>query len=403
MKVILVRYGELTLKGANRNDFISKLLQNLKFKIKPYKDDVKFIRDRNSLTLEVTDEKLDKLIFDLQHTFGIYSVSIVKRCEKNLEDIKKAVLEITRELPNSGTFKLEVMRKDKSFEITSSDLKLMLAPIVLKNSNLKVDVHKPNYTLEIIVKSDAVYIFSSKINAIKGLPVGVSGKAISLLSGGIDSPVSSYLTLKRGMQVDFLHFMTPPHTSELALKKIFDLAEKLSPYNLSNFHLYVCNFSMLLQELMHIPEEAYRITIMRRMFVRITDELAKIIKAKVIVTGESLGQVASQTIESINVINEVSELPIIRPLITYDKEEIIAIAKKIKTYNISILPFDDVCSMYAPKKPVTKPKSFVAKKQEDSILWKEMIEWAIKNSIQKYSFKDGVWHEIKNWQESETK
>ncbi|QHX36946.1 tRNA uracil 4-sulfurtransferase ThiI [Spiroplasma sp. BIUS-1] len=389
MKNILIRYGELTLKGNNRNAFISKLIQNIKFKLRQYKEIIVYKKDHNSLVLEISDDsKLDEISNILQNIFGIYSMSIVEIVEKNEEVILAKTLEIASN--HKGTFKVEVERKDKSFEISSQDLKTKVAVNILKNNqNIKVDVHNPELKITIVVKHNGTFIFTSRINASKGLPVGVSGKGLSLLSGGIDSPVASYLTLKRGMQVDFLHFMTPPHTTPEALDKVFKLATKIEKYNQASFSLFVCDFSMILKELMHIKEESYRITIMRRIFIRIANELSNIIGAKAIITGESLGQVASQTIESINVINEVSDLPILRPVLTYDKEEIIEVSKKIDTYEISILPFDDVCSMYVPRNPVTKPKSYVAQKQEESLLLDEMIDYTVKNLIKTYIWKDG--------------
>ncbi|AUM62933.1 tRNA uracil 4-sulfurtransferase ThiI [Spiroplasma monobiae] len=389
MKNILIRYGELTLKGNNRNAFISKLIQNIKFKLKEYKEFIEYKKDHNSLVLEIKDEsKLDNISNILQNIFGIYSLSIVEIVEKNEDVILAKTLEIA--MNHSGTFKVEVERKDKGFSMGSQELKTKVAVNILKNNNnIKVNVHKPDLKLTIIIKHNGAFIFTSRINASKGLPVGVSGRGLSLLSGGIDSPVASYLTLKRGMVVDFLHFMTLPHTTPEALDKVFKLAGKIEKFNHSSFSLYVCDFSMILKELMHIKEESYRITIMRRIFIRIANEWAKIIGVQALITGESLGQVASQTIESINVINEVSQLPILRPVLTHDKEEIIEISKKIDTYETSILPFDDVCSMYVPKNPVTKPKSFVATKQEENLLLDEMIDYTIKNYIKTYIWKDG--------------
>lgn len=396
MKKILVRYGELTLKGNNRNFFITRLYQNIKFKLKPYRDIVEYKKDHNSLTLNISDEtKVEELCNILKDIFGIHSLSIVEIVDNDLELIKAKTLEIAQSLP-AGTFKLEVSRKDKRFPLTSPEVKQQLAPHILVNTeHLTVDVHKPQSKIDVVIKTNGTYIFTSKIQALKGLPVGVSGKAISLLSGGIDSPVASYLTLKRGMQVDFLHFMTPPHTTKEALDKVFELSKKIAKYNLNQFSLYVCDFSKLLQELMHMRDESYRITLMRRAFMRIANLLADKMGARAIVTGESLGQVASQTIESINVINEVSKLPIIRPVITYDKEEIIDIAYRIDTYQTSILPFDDVCSMYVPKQPVTKPRADIAQENEDILLLDKLLEHTVEEMIVQYVWKDGEFHEYK--------
>ncbi|KEZ20521.1 tRNA uracil 4-sulfurtransferase ThiI [Mycoplasma capricolum] len=390
MKYILIRYGELTLKGNNRFQFIDKLISNIKFKLKQFnKEDIKFIKDHNSLTLEIKDELEADVLKQLKTVFGIYSISIINYVNKDLDQIKKAVLEIAKN-SKTKTFKLEVSRKDKSFNYTSIELKHILATEILKSTNhLIVDVHNPELVIEIVVKKDHVDVFDNRIDGLKGLPVGISDKGLCLLSGGIDSPVSAFLTLKRGMQVDFIHFMTPPHTSHQALDKVFSLARQLAKYNISNFKLHICNFNLLLQELQHLVDPSYKITIMRRMFLRIANIIAKNNNNKAIITGESLGQVASQTIQSINVINNVSDLPILRPVITYDKEEIIKIAKFIDTYQTSILPFDDVCSMFVPKDPIIKPKLNIATKLEENIFWNELLEETIKNNIKTFVYKNG--------------
>ncbi|WP_027063034.1 tRNA uracil 4-sulfurtransferase ThiI [Mesoplasma seiffertii] len=403
MKNILIRYGELTLKGNNRNHFIAKLIQNIKFKLKPFKDYVVYIRDNNSLTLEVTDQYVEDVVKELQTVFGIYSLSIVEKTALDFEEITQAVLKIARK-SSKKRFKLEVTRKDKTFPMSSTEIKQKLAPIVLRDiGDLIVDVHNPDLKIEIVIKKGHVDIFDTRVAALKGLPVGVSGKGLSLLSGGIDSPVASFLTMKRGMQVDFIHFMTPPHTSPEALEKVFQLAEKTARYNHQQFKLYVCDFAMLLQELQHMPDDSYKITIMRRMFMRIANQVARKINAKALITGESLGQVASQTIDSINVINSTSELAILRPVLTYDKEEIIAISKFIDTYETSILPFDDVCSMFVPKQPVTKPKPWIAEQQEQAIMWEEILKYTVENLIDVYVFKDKkfIKEEKQNRQEEE--
>jgi len=398
MKSVLVRYGELTLKKGNRKDFIDKLIKNIKFKLKPYQEQVSFKKDNNSLMIDVNDEYLPRLVADLETVFGIYSLSVVEKVARDLEQIQAKVLEIAK-LHESKvkTFKLEASRKDKSFSLTSTEIKQKVAPVVLKETSLKVDVVHPELKIEIVVKKDHVDIFTSRIEALKGLPVGVSGTGLALLSGGIDSPVASFLTMKRGMKVDFIHFMTPPHTSPEALEKVFSLAKQVAKYNYQQFNLYVVDFGLLLQELSHMPDESYKITIMRRMFMRIANQLAKTEGQQALITGESLGQVASQTIESINIINEVSALPILRPVLTDDKEDIIKVSKKIQTYDISILPFDDVCSMFVPKNPVTKPRGYKVLNQENEILWEPIFDHTMEKMIQKFVFKNQEFSEVTDW------
>ncbi|ATG97560.1 tRNA uracil 4-sulfurtransferase ThiI [Mesoplasma lactucae] len=398
MKNVLVRYGELTLKGGNRRQFITKLIQNIKFRMKPYNDKVELIKDNNSCMIKVEDDYLDRLLADLQTVFGIYSLSVVETTSWDFEEITKKVLAMAIESAKEAkTFKLEVKRKDKAYPMTSTEMKQKLAPVVLQNTDLKVDVHNPDLKIEVVVKKDHVDIFHSRIKALKGLPVGVSGRGLSLLSGGIDSPVASFLTMKRGMSVDFVHFMTPPHTSPEALNKVFALAKQVAKYNYQTFNLYVVDFGKMLQELNHIPNQTYKITIMRRMFMRIANRIAKRDHQQALITGESLGQVASQTIESMSVINETSKLPILRPVLTNDKEDIIKISKRINTYDISILPFDDVCSMFVPENPVTKPRPWIAEEQEEAIMWEPILDWTVENEVKKFVFHEGEFVEDTNW------
>lgn len=395
MKRVLVRYGELTLKGGNRQQFITKLIQNIKFRLKPYQEKTTLIRDHNSLIIEVADDFLERLISDLQTVFGIYSLSVIEKSTWDLKDLQAQVLKIVEtNLHQAQTFKLEVKRIDKTYPLTSTEIKQFLAPLVLQTTTLKVDVHHPDLKVEVVVKKDQIDIFCSRIKALKGLPVGVSGRGLSLLSGGIDSPVASFLTMKRGMQVDFIHFMTPPHTSPEALDKVFKLASQIAKYNYQSFNLYVVDFAKMLQELNHIPDQSYKINIMRRMFVRIANKLAVSEGHQALITGESLGQVASQTIESITTVNLVSDLPILRPVIMNDKEDIIKIAKRINTYEISILPFDDVCSMFVPTNPVTKPRVWLAEKQEASLMWEPILDYIMASEIQKFHYHEGEFSQV---------
>ncbi|WP_338983188.1 tRNA uracil 4-sulfurtransferase ThiI [Spiroplasma endosymbiont of Othius punctulatus] len=394
MKSILVRYGELTLKGNNRDIFIDKLNKNIKFKLKPFKSFFEYKKDRNSLELELLDENyIEPILKELKDVFGIYSLSIADRVEKDPKLIIKKVLEIAPTL-SGHSFKVEVLRKDKSFPVRSDEFKREIATEILKSiPNITVDVKTPQKLVSVLIKNNYTYIFIDRIDGLKGLPVGTSGKGLSLISGGIDSPVASYLSLKRGMKVDYLHFMTPPHTTPEAVLKVFDLIKTTAKYNMRDFNFYVCDFSMLLKELMHMKDDSYRITIMRRVFLKIANKLADKIDAQAIITGDALGQVASQTIESMNVIGSVSERQIIRPLVTYDKEEIIKISEKIGAYEISILPFDDVCSIYVPDKPVIKPTLKKALEQENELMLDVMIDKTVNDSIKKYYLKDGEWVE----------
>ncbi|WP_342269005.1 tRNA uracil 4-sulfurtransferase ThiI [Spiroplasma endosymbiont of Aspidapion aeneum] len=395
MRTILVRYGELTLKGRNKREFISCLISNIKVKLKEYKSDLIYKKDFNSLNIYVINDIIMQNVLEiLQKIFGIYSLSIVDIVPKDINKINDKVLSIFSE-EHKLSFKVESERKDKSFPIQSPDLKKIVASHILRNiKGLTVDLHNPDILLTIVIKNDGAYIFTNRVKCLGGLPVGITGTGLSLLSGGIDSPVASYLSLKRGLKIDFLHFITPPFTKNESLEKVKDLTMILRKYNYYSFSLYVCDFSDFLNELSHISDDSYRITLMRRAFIKIANLLCKKINAQTIITGESLGQVASQTIESINTINSVSDLPILRPLICYDKSEIIEVSKNINTYQTSILPFSDACSLFVPKNPTTKPKIVYAEKLESEIMFDHFIDYTFKNKIKKmYIDRDGNWNE----------
>ncbi|AHF58107.1 tRNA uracil 4-sulfurtransferase ThiI [Spiroplasma eriocheiris] len=384
--VILIRYGELTTKGKNRTNFTNLLVNNVKKKLHQFKEDFLIKKEFDRLFIELLNPSSSgAIVAILQKIFGFSSMSLAKKVSRQPIDMaEQAIAFINYYQPQ--TFKLEVRRNDKTYQVTSTELKQMLAPMILKNTVVKVDVHHPEMQIDIEVRKYFSYVFINRITALGGLPVGISGKGLVMLSGGIDSPVAAFLTMKRGMSVEYLHFATPPHTSEEALVKVKTLVQKLTPYaNNQTQRLHVVNFSMLQHELMHIPEPSYRITIMRRMFYRIANILARQYHCQAIITGESLGQVASQTIESINTINAVSDLSVLRPVICFDKNEIIKIAKDIDTYETSILPFEDCCSLFVPKNPITKPKLTIAEEQEKDLMWEDILNVIIEKSIVTYT------------------
>lgn len=382
-QVIYIKYSELTLKGKNRMEFVRILAQNIKYALKQISHKLTYYYDY--LVLEdFNDANIDEIIKILEVIPGINSFSLAYLVEKDLQKLNKLVLDVTNNLLKEQTltkFRITCSRTDKSF---SSSLEIidLLATTLLTNTNLKVSLKEYDLNLQIEVKKDYIFVFYKSIKGVNGLPIRSSGNCLMLLSGGIDSPVASRLLMQRGLYVNFLTFITPPHTSEKALQKVRDLVKLITVNNkLSHAKLFVCNFSNLQHELSHIKKESYRITLMRRCFFRIAKEIAIKNNFKAIATGESLGQVASQTIESMQVISNVlDDFLILRPLISFDKEEIIKLANKYNTYETSILPYDDSCSLFAPKNPVTKPTIKTANELEESCF---LLDDLIKNTIEK--------------------
>lgn len=368
-KSIIIRYDELVLKTKIvRSKFIAQLKNNIIKNLKNFKNlKYKVLYDH----IEISNFNIEDWIFikeKLIKVFGISNFSLIHKFPKDFDLIKENILElISQENKQEKNFKLFIKRVDKSFHLRSRTMIETLADIILKNTNLKVNVTSPELKIYLDILSNEIHYYTNKIEGAKGLPVGSSGKVLLLLSGGIDSPVAAWKLMKRGLEVVFLHFTTPPITSLEALNKVKKLVAILKPYNGEHSSLYTCNFLTLQNELMHTSIPNYRITLMRRMFVRIANQLANKLNITAIGTGESIGQVASQTLESINVINEISNMTILRPLIANDKLEIINIATKINTYKTSILPFDDCCSLFVPKKPIIQPKLDRTKKLEKEL------------------------------------
>ena len=363
-KLILIKYGELTTKKGNRNQFINKLSENIKVDGKIIKK-----RDRMYIIPNNFDETIDKL----KKVFGLQGIVVAYKVNTNIEDIKNGVLEVLKN-ENFKTFKVETKRANKNFEIKSMDFNNVIGGLVLKNFDCKVDVHNPDIIVHIEIREDT-YIYTNEIKGSGGYPVGIQGKGILMLSGGIDSPVAGYLALKRGIDIDCLYFDSPPHTSIEAKNKVIELANILNQYS-GNIKLLVVPFTKLQEAIYkNVPSE-YNITILRRMMYRIATNISN--KYKVLINGESIGQVASQTLTSINVINSVTNFPVIRPVACLDKLEIIEIAKKIGTYETSILPFEDCCTIFVPKHPVINPKLEKCLEYE-KFNYQELIDECINN------------------------
>lgn len=376
-KIILIKYGELTTKKANRNLFINVLTQNIKNSLKEYK--IKLTKNRVRMFIEVeNDNDFDKIINKLKKIFGIHSIVICYKTNNNIDSIKNNILEITKNI-EFKTFKVITKRSNKSFPIKSMDFNNIIGGLLLKNnSNIKVDVHNPEYTLKIEIRENNTYIYSKEIKAAGGYPVGVAGKGILMLSGGIDSPVAGYLAMKRGIKIECLYFESPPHTSPQALNKVKKLVEILSDYQ-PDIKLHIINFTNIQENIYKNINPDYMITIMRRMMYRIADKILTRNKALVIINGESVGQVASQTLNSMRVINNVTTTPVIRPVACLDKLEIIQIAEEIGTYETSILPYEDCCTIFLPKHPVINPKLDKCLEYEKLFDYSNIIEETIAN------------------------
>lgn len=349
MKVILIKYGELTTKGENRNEFIKLLTKNIKNILKGLNP----IIDRNRVRMYIECDDADKAIERLKKVFGIHGIVPAYKIEPDEEVIKEKALELLKD--KEGTFKVETNRADKSYPIPSMEFNNIMGGFILKNTNLKVDVHNPDTVLHIEIRVEGTYIYTDVIKGMGGYPVGTQGKGLLMLSGGIDSPVAGYLALKRGIDIDCLYFEAPPHTSPEAKEKVMKLASIVNEYS-GNIRLLVVPFTKLQEEIYKNHADTYMITIMRRMMYRIASEVCHKNHYKAIINGESIGQVASQTLDSINVIECVADMPIIRPVACMDKLEIIDVAKNIGTYETSILPYEDCCTIFLPKHPVIKPK-----------------------------------------------
>ncbi len=353
---IMIRYGELSTKKKNRMRFINKLKNNMEHVLSIYPDvSVKTDRDRGHVYLNGTD--YHEVAESLKEIFGIQAFSPSFKVEKNVDTLVKAVQEIMTSVYKDGmTFKITAKRSDHSFELDSRALNHTLGDAVFSVlPNIKAQMKQPDINLKVEIRDEAAYISYEDIRGAGGLPVGTSGKGMLMLSGGIDSPVAGYLALKRGVDIEAVHFASPPYTSPGALKKAHDLTRKLTKFG-GNIQFIEVPFTEIQEEIKEKAPEAYLMTLTRRFMMRITDRIREDRNGLVIINGESLGQVASQTLESMQAINAVTATPIIRPVVTMDKLEIIDIAQKIDTFDISIQPFEDCCTIFAPDRPKTNPK-----------------------------------------------
>ncbi|HHX18607.1 MAG TPA: tRNA 4-thiouridine(8) synthase ThiI [Clostridium sp.] len=382
-KVILIRYGEIMLKGLNRPAFEKKLVDNIKRAISNLgKVNVRKIQGRIYVEPIDGNYDFDECINLLTKVFGIVSVSIVWKMESDFDKIKENALKMATKLVEEKgytTFKVETKRGNKKFPMNSPEISRELGGYILSNiPKLSVDVNKPSFVIYVEVR-EYTYVYSEIIPAVCGMPIGTNGKAMLLLSGGIDSPVAGWMIGKRGVEIEAVHFYSYPYTSERAKEKVIDLAKILCLY-CHKINLYVVPFTDIQLEINEKCPHEQSTIIMRRVMMRIAEKIAKKTGANALITGESIGQVASQTIESLAVTNASVDLPVFRPLIGMDKNEVVSLAKKIDTYETSILPYEDCCTVFVPKHPNTKPKLERIIMSEEKADLNDLIEKAIEDT-----------------------
>lgn len=379
--LLSVSFGELFLKGKNRNKFFKTAIDNIKRNIEKIGYDNMYL-ESSKLYIEADKKNFESLTKEIKKVFGIIYISEIKRCDKNLDSIENAIKEILDDMDlKNKTFKVITNRVDKSFDIKSPEFSQMMGGYILKNyaqkNNLKVDVHNPDFKVFIDIKKYA-YVYANRHEGIGGLPLGSSGNGLLLLSGGIDSPVAGFMMAKRGMRIDCLHFHSYPFTSKRALQKAIDLGKILSQYT-GKMRIYSVNMAEIYKSINKNCRRNQTTILSRRFMMRIAEKISEKNNYHALITGESLGQVASQTVESMTVIEDATKLPIFKPLIALDKTEIIDRALFIGSYEKSIEPFDDCCSIFAPSNPITKPKLKYIKESESKLEIEELENNAIEN------------------------
>ena len=383
--MILIRYGEMTIKKDNYKQFYKKIVENIKFKLKDFKE-LKLEAQPYRFFIYLNGCDHNKIIEKLNEISGLYSYSLCKKTDKTIDTIANTSAKLINQYVSSNnigsySFKVECKRSDKNYPLTSLEISKNVASKLLPLlSNVKVDVHNPDIILHIDFRFEAVYLYVSEIKGIGGYPASIQGKGLSMISGGLDSPVSTYLAIKKGIDVSCMHFFSPPYTSYSALQKVIDLVRKLSRYQSNEeINLLVVPFTKIQDKIHEGANNDYMVTLMRRAMYKIADKVCRNNDYSCIINGESIGQVASQTIESIKVVNEVTNMPIIRPLATLDKEDIVIISKQIDCFDISIRPYEDCCTVFVPKHPVIKPKLEDVLREENKINIEDEIEDAINN------------------------
>lgn len=375
---ILIRYGELALKGKNMKSFIGQLRRNLQAVLKQFTQ-IKIRRSQGRMYIVLNGEDPEPIIAECRKVFGIYSLSLAVKVDTDEESIKEGALFALNTQENARTFKVSVRRVDKSYPTGSQEMNQILGGYLLKSTeHFTVDVHQPDAQVNVEIRKEGTFITTAVYQGAGGLPVGTAGKSLLLLSGGIDSPVAGYLMMKRGVQLEMIHFHSPPFTSERAKQKALELTEVLTKFG-GSIRVHLVPFTALQQEIFKSIPERYAMTVMRRVMLQISEKVCEKENIKAMVNGESLGQVASQTLGSMNVINEVTDYPVLRPLVSFDKEDIIRYSKQIGTYDISIRPYEDCCTVFVPKSPATNPTRSVINQCESQADFKTLIDETLAN------------------------
>lgn len=374
---IMVRYGELSTKGKNRKDFIGRLAGNVTKVLRDFPQ-VEIHPRHDRMHIVLNDAPFKEVDQRLKKVFGIQTYSPTIKVEKTLEAIEKTSLSLMNETFKKGmTFKVNTRRSDHQFLYDTNELNKMIGDYLFANmSDLKVEMKYPDLVLRIEVRKDAVYISNQLLHGAGGMPVGTGGRAVMMLSGGIDSPVASYLALKRGVDIDMVHFYSPPYTTEKALNKAKELTGILANYA-GKINFIAVPFAEIQETIKEKIPEGYLMTVQRRFMLQLADKIRAKRKGLAIFNGESVGQVASQTLESMAAINDVTTTPVVRPVATMDKTEIIRLAEKIGTFGLSIQPFEDCCTIFAPPRPKTKPRIDKAREFENRLDVEGLIERAL--------------------------
>lgn len=388
-EVILIKNGELALKGLNRASFESMMAKDIKHRL--YKlGSFKVWRSQSTVTVTPQDDtfNMDEAYDRVSKVFGIAGLTRAAVAKKEMEDIYSVCMEyLGDELALAKTFKVEAKRADKRFPLKSPEICMQTGAYILEHfTNLRVDVHNPDIIIHIEIREDSAFIHSGIKQGAGGMPAGSNGKAMLLISGGIDSPVAAWMMNKRGVELCAVHFLSPPYTSRRALQKVETLCEKVAAWG-GKLRLYEVQFTEIQEKLRDECREELFTILMRRLMMKIAQRLAKEHGCKALVTGESIGQVASQTMAAIVATDNAVDMPVFRPLIGMDKEEIIRIARKIDTFETSILPFEDCCTVFTPKHPKTRPVLSEVIEEENKVDWSELLEKAIETlEIKDFTF-----------------
>lgn len=377
-EVLLCKYGEIVLKGANRAYFEDALCRELRRRAKKC-GNFEVSRAQSTVYIEPLDEfaDMDAMLAEAKKVFGIVAIARAYVCEKSLEGISAVAREkIVPELYGVSTFKVEAKRSDKTFPLDSMQIAVEIGAVILEScSRIAVNVREPEVVVRVEIRERAAYIYAGMHKGAGGMPVGTNGKGLLLLSGGIDSPVAGYMMAKRGVKLEAVHFESFPYTSERALEKVLDLARIVSDYS-GTIYVHIVSLTHIQEELVKHCDEDYFTLLLRRYMMAIANKVAERYSCQALITGESVGQVASQTMQAIGVTDAVAEIPVFRPCVGMDKEEIVQLSRKIGTFETSIQPFEDCCTVFTPKHPRTKPELAKVLVEENKLPFDELVEEA---------------------------